>query len=199
MDNDQLRRGKPTLHVAYDEATAILAGDALLTMTFEWLSEMSLPQGHIIPQLIRELARAAGSQGVIGGQVADIAAENTIPDPATLEFIHQHKTGDLIRAAVRMGAIIGGASSQRLAAITTFGEKIGLAFQIVDDILNATATPEQLGKAVGSDAQRGKLREVRLQVFADRRRKRCALLRRQRQPAFDELAAQRRAVAGASA
>ncbi len=157
MDNDTMRRGKPTLHVVYGEAIAILAGDALLTMAFEWLAETVAPPPYHPNQLSLELAQAAGSRGVIAGQTEDIAAERQPPDPARLEFIHKHKTGDLIRAAVRMGAIAAGASADTLKALTAYGEYIGLAFQIVDDLLNTTADAGQLGKAVGSDAQRGKM------------------------------------------
>ncbi len=157
MDNDQLRRGKPTLHVVYGEAHAILAGDALLTLAFEWLAETAAPAPYPPNQLSMELAQAAGSRGVIAGQAADIAAERLPPDAALLDFIHQHKTGDLIRAAARMGAIAAGADAAALAAVTAYGNQIGLAFQIVDDILNATADAVQLGKAGGSDAQRGKM------------------------------------------
>ncbi len=157
MDNDRLRRGKPTVHVAYGEAQAILAGDALLTLAFEWLAETAAPPPYHPNQLSLELAQAAGSRGVIAGQAADILAEGRPADPDQLEFIHRHKTGDLIRAAVRMGAIAGGADEAALAALSAYGAQAGLAFQIVDDLLNATADAGQLGKAAGSDAQRGKM------------------------------------------
>ncbi len=166
MDNDSLRRGRPTLHVVYGEAIAILAGDALLTLAFEWLAETHATPPYHPNQLSLELAQAAGSRGVIAGQAEDIAAERQPPNPARLEFIHRHKTGDLIRAAVRMGAIAAGASPGVLAGVTAYGEHIGLAFQIVDDLLNATAEVGQLGKAAGSDAQRGKMTWVSVHGLA---------------------------------
>lgn len=157
MDDDDLRRGRPTLHRAYGEANAILAGDALLTLSFELLARETAPAPWPPGQLALELAVAAGSRGVAGGQYEDLAAEGRVPDDALLERIHVHKTGVLIRAACRMGAIAAGASAAPLAALTRYAEKIGLAFQIVDDILNVTSTPEQLGKAAGSDAAHGKM------------------------------------------
>ncbi len=162
MDDDALRRGRPTTHIQYGEATAILAGDALLTLAFEWLAEVPVPTPYPSNRLIIELARAAGSQGVIAGQVEDIAAEGAEPTPEMVDYIHRHKTGDLITAAVRIGAILAGAPDSLLAALTRYAESIGLAFQIADDILNATSTAEKLGKAVGSDAQRGKATWVAL-------------------------------------
>ncbi len=160
MDNDTLRRGRPTAHVVFGEANALLAGDALLTLAFEWAADVAVPPPYAPGQLIRELAAGAGSQGVVGGQVEDLAAEGATPDAKRLDYIHRHKTGALIRAAVRMGAIAGGASAQVLEAITRYGEAVGLAFQVADDMLNATATAEQLGKPVGSDIERKKLTYV---------------------------------------
>ena len=157
MDDDDLRRGRPTLHKAFDEGLAILAGDALQTLAFELLARAAVPAPYEPGRLVLELAQAAGSRGVIGGQVEDIAAEGQSPDAGQLEFIHAHKTGQLIRAACRMGAIAAGARPEQLAALTTYAEKVGLAFQIADDVLNVTSTPEQLGKAVGSDAARKKM------------------------------------------
>lgn len=157
MDDDDLRRGQPTCHKAFGEANAILAGDSLLTLAFELLAEAPQPG-----PLARELAQAAGSRGVAGGQYEDLAAEGKDPDPARLEFIHVQKTAKLIRAACRMGAIAAGAADAPLDALGRYGEYIGLAFQIADDILNATSTREILGKAVGSDAAHGKLTYVAL-------------------------------------
>ncbi|MEI6809228.1 MAG: polyprenyl synthetase family protein [bacterium] len=156
MDNDNLRRGRPTLHKVYGEANALLAGDALLTLAFEWLASARAPDPYPPNQLSLELAQAAGSRGVIGGQVEDIAGTGSTTTPAQLEYIHSHKTGMLIRAAVRIGAIVAGASGKDLAAITEYGTITGLAFQIADDILNAMSTPEALGKPVGSDKAHGK-------------------------------------------
>jgi geranylgeranyl diphosphate synthase type II len=160
MDDDALRRGKPTAHVVFGEANALLAGDALLTLAFEWLAGAAAPAPYSPGQLALELATAAGSQGVIGGQVEDLAAEGREPDAGLLDYIHRHKTGVLIRAAVRMGGICAAASPQTLEALTRYGECAGLAFQIADDILNVTSTPEQLGKPVGSDAELKKLTYV---------------------------------------
>jgi len=156
MDDDDLRRGRPTSHKVYGEANALLAGDALLTLAFEWLASASAPPPYPPNQLALELARAAGSRGVIGGQVEDIAGTGTTPTPAQVEYIHSHNTGMLIRAAVRIGAISAGANDHELAAITEYGTCTGLAFQIADDILNAMSSPELLGKPVGSDKVHGK-------------------------------------------
>lgn len=159
MDNDDYRRGKLTNHKVYGEAMAILAGDALLTLAFELCSDPELMktvdkarQVH----LIHELARGAGNLGMVGGQVLDIQAENQDIDLATLQNIHVHKTGKLIRAAVRMGAILSGATPAQLASLTAYAEDVGLAFQIADDVLNVTGTREELGKNANTDAQRGK-------------------------------------------
>jgi geranylgeranyl diphosphate synthase type II len=159
MDNDDYRRGKPTNHMVYGEAMAILAGDSLLTMAFELCSRTSLVKG-IDParqvRLIEELAFGSGNRGMVGGQVLDIQAENQDIDLATLQSIHKHKTGMLIRAAVRMGAITAGATPSQLDDLTGYAEDIGLAFQIADDVLNVTGTREELGKNPNTDAQRGK-------------------------------------------
>ena len=159
MDNDDFRRGKPTNHKVYGEAMAILAGDALLTMAFHLISRPDLMKGcdpvrqaHII----QELAFGSGDMGMVGGQVLDIQAEHQDIDLPTLQNIHKHKTGMLIRAAVRMGAIAGGANDRQLDDMTGYAEDIGLAFQIADDVLNVTSTPEKLGKSAGSDRERGK-------------------------------------------
>jgi geranylgeranyl diphosphate synthase type II len=160
MDDDDLRRGRPTAHKMFGEANAILAGDALLTLAFEWLAECEAPSPYAPNQLALELARAAGSQGVIGGQVEDLAAEGKAPTADLVEYIHRQKTAALIRAATRIGAIAGGATAGQLEALTNYGEDIGLAFQIADDILNATSTHEALGKGAGTDKERGKMTYV---------------------------------------
>ena len=157
MDDDALRRGRATCHIAFDEATALLAGDALLTLAFEWLAASPPPPPAGPLDLVRELASAAGSLGVIAGQAEDMAAESLPPSPALLDFIHSHKTARLIRAAMRMGGLAAGAAAPALEALSAYGEAVGVAFQIADDILNATSTAEALGKPVGSDAARGKL------------------------------------------
>ncbi len=159
MDNDDYRRGKPTNHKVFGEAMAILAGDALLTMAFELCSRHDLLDG-VDParqaDIIRELALGAGNLGMVGGQVLDIQAENKDIDLATLQTIHRHKTGMLIRAAVRMGALVASATAEQLDALTGYAEEVGLAFQVADDVLNVTGTREELGKNPQTDAQRGK-------------------------------------------
>ncbi|MBM4134116.1 MAG: polyprenyl synthetase family protein [Nitrospira sp.] len=159
MDNDDYRRGKLTNHKVYGEAMAILAGDALLTLAFELCSRRDLLDG-LAParqvQLIYELAVGSGNLGMVGGQVLDIQAENRDIDLVTLQNIHKHKTGMLIRAAVRMGAIVADATDEQLGRLTGYAEDIGLAFQIADDVLNVTGTREELGKNANTDAQRGK-------------------------------------------
>lgn len=172
MDNDDLRRGRPTAHRVFGEANAILSGDALLTLAFELLAESPAPPPHPPGALALELARSAGSLGVAGGQYEDLAAEgrNNVT-PEQLERIHLLKTASLIAASCRMGGIAVGAPSSVVGALGAFGETVGLAFQIADDVLNAVSTPQQLGKAVGTDAQRGKATYVALYgVDAARRR-----------------------------
>lgn len=152
MDDDTLRRGRPTCHIAFDEATAILAGDALLTLAFEMLADQ--PRGGA---LALELAQAAGSRGVIGGQAEDIDAEGKAPDAALVEYIHRNKTAALIRAACVMGGICAGADMQTLKYLAQYGENTGLAFQIIDDLLDESSTVEELGKDIGSDKAKGKM------------------------------------------
>jgi geranylgeranyl diphosphate synthase type II len=159
MDNDDYRRGKPTNHKVYGEAMAILAGDALLTLAFSLCSRPDLTP-HLDAarqvQIVQELAIGAGHLGMVGGQVLDVQAENQDIDLAALRTIHAHKTGMLIRAAVRIGAILGGATAVQLERLTGYAEDVGLAFQIADDVLNVTGTREELGKDPNTDAQRGK-------------------------------------------
>lgn len=157
MDDDDLRRGRPTSHKVFGEANAILAGDSLLTFAFELLA-----QAPHAAELSLHLARAAGSRGVAGGQYEDLAAEGADPDAVRLEYIHRHKTAILIEAACRMGAIAAGASQPVCDALGRYGDRIGLAFQMADDLLNVTSTPGALGKATGSDEQRKKLTCVAL-------------------------------------
>ncbi|MFN7947091.1 MAG: farnesyl diphosphate synthase [Blastocatellia bacterium] len=153
MDNDDLRRGLPTCHVKFGEAMAILAGDALLTQAFRTLADDLKAEAATKVRVISEVAQAAGTtRALIGGQVLDIQNEGKQIDGAQLAEIHRAKTGALIRCAVRIGAIIGGANEAALQHFTEYGEKAGLAFQIADDVLDATATSEQLGKTAGKDA-----------------------------------------------
>ncbi|MBT8045867.1 MAG: polyprenyl synthetase family protein, partial [Pontiella sp.] len=151
MDDDDLRRGLPTCHIKFGEANAVLAGDALMIHAFQVLAE------HGQSALSLELARAAGSCGVIAGQVEDLAAEDKKPNADLVEFIHMHKTAILIRAAVRMGAIAGGAREDELENLSLFGEKIGMAFQIEDDILDETSSDDVLGKPAHSDRDHHKM------------------------------------------
>jgi geranylgeranyl diphosphate synthase type II len=145
MDDDDLRRGKPTSHKVYGEAVAILAGDALLTMAFDVAAQSGSPR------IVSEIARAAGAEGMVGGQVIDLMSEDKHLTLDELRHLHACKTGALIRASVRCGAILGGADDAQLDALTRYGEHIGLAFQIADDILDVVGTTEALGKQVGSD------------------------------------------------
>ena len=157
MDDDDLRRGRPTCHVRFDEATAILAGDALQTLAFQAIAhdEELIPEIRIA--LISELTRAAGTpEGMVAGQAFDMEAETHQVNRAQLEEIHRLKTGALIVAAARCGAIIGGASADELAAVTSYGSHLGLLFQITDDFLDVTATAEDLGKTPGKDARSNK-------------------------------------------
>ncbi len=159
MDDDDYRRGRLTNHKVFGDGMAILAGDALLTMAFELCSQTEGANGLTVGQqltIVRELAFGSGHQGMVGGQVMDIQAENQEVELAHLQKIHSHKTGQLIRAAVRIGGIIGGASSVQVQSLTSYAEDIGLAFQIADDVLNMVGTREELGKDAGTDEKRGK-------------------------------------------
>lgn len=162
MDDDDFRRGRATCHRAFDEGTAILAGDALLTMAFDLLSVENKAEGagmedHLRLRMVQELARAAGWRGMVGGQQVDMDSEESEPDLPLLEYIHTHKTGALIRCSLILGGLRANADEATLKALASFGEKVGLAFQVVDDILDVTATTEQMGKDQGSDAKRGKV------------------------------------------
>jgi geranylgeranyl diphosphate synthase type II len=158
MDNDDLRRGQPTCHKKYGEAEAILAGDGLLTYAFELISSLAFPgpAPEIRLQLVALLAQAVGSLGMVGGQFLDISSEKQKISLAHLKTIHRSKTGALIRASVQMGALGGKASPEQMQSLSNYGQAIGLAFQIVDDLLDVTGSTEQLGKTAGSDADLGK-------------------------------------------
>lgn len=176
MDDDMLRRGRPTVHIAFDEATAILAGDALLTLAFEVLAPIPVPGPHPAGALSFELATAAGSRGIVGGQSADLAGQGRTATAESVEWIHARKTGALIRAACRIGAIAAGADEASLAALSRYGECAGLAFQIADDVLDATSTPEQMGKSTGRDASKGKAGAVVVWGIDGARRRASALV-----------------------
>lgn len=151
LDNDDLRRGRPTCHKAFGEATAILAGDALQTQAYEVLAQIACPAEARVA-IIREIAHGTGTiDGMIGGQVVDLEAEHRKPDLATLEYIHRSKTAALITASVVSGGMYAGATAEQIRRIRTYGQSIGLAFQIVDDVLDVTQTSEQLGKTAGKD------------------------------------------------
>ena len=152
LDNDDLRRGVPTCHKVFGEAMAILAGDALMTRCYETLTELPGVTDAVRVRIIGELARATGTvRGMIGGQVADLESEGKPVDAAALEYIHHSKTGALLSACVRTGALAAGSSDAQLETMTNFGNKLGLVFQIVDDILDVTASSETLGKTAGKD------------------------------------------------
>jgi geranylgeranyl pyrophosphate synthase len=153
MDDDDLRRGRPTAHVKYGEAMAILIGDALLTRAAGLLAEAPSPAAA---RLVAELATGAGPIGMVGGQVADMDLCELPDGVEGLRYIHRRKTGSLLRSAARMGAIAADATADDLAAITTFAEQMGLAFQVFDDLLDATGTAEEIGKTPGKDAAAGK-------------------------------------------
>jgi geranylgeranyl diphosphate synthase type II len=159
MDNDDYRRGMATCHKVYGEAIAILAGDGLLNMAFEVLSDQrrlkAVPAGRLIA-IIREISTASGVHGMVGGQVVDMESEGREVDFPTLEFIHTRKTGALIRASVRTGALYARAGKRQYTALSHYGELVGLAFQIADDILDITGKREEIGKDVGSDIKKGK-------------------------------------------
>ncbi len=157
LDNDDLRRGRPTCHKVFGDAMAILAGDALLTLAFQVLAQLPADAFRKI-RLIEELSVASGTVGgMIAGQVNDLEGEGKFPTAALLDSIHRAKTGALLRASVRMGAIYAGADDQQLDALSRYGEHIGLAFQIVDDILDVEMPSEALGKTAGKDAQQHKI------------------------------------------
>jgi len=152
MDDDDLRRGRPTNHKVFGEGVAVLAGDALLTIAFEILSHATTTRRYGMTTLIRELATAAGSLWLIAGQVLDLEGEGKPTSPRDLKFIHQSKTAALLTASIRLGAMSANAPEPKLQALTDFGQALGLAFQVIDDILDVTQTSEKLGKSAGKDA-----------------------------------------------
>jgi geranylgeranyl diphosphate synthase type II len=158
MDDDDYRRGKPTCHKVYGEAVAILAGDALLTLAFGTLSQLSQKgfEPGVVLRVIQEVGKAAGSQGLIGGQAVDLDSEGVKVSKETLEYIHNHKTGALFSASVRCGALLSGAGDEELQALSEYAKGFGLAFQITDDLLDLTGDQELLGKKPGSDLAKNK-------------------------------------------
>jgi geranylgeranyl diphosphate synthase type II len=159
MDDDDLRRGQPTCHKKFDEATAILAGDGLLTEAFRIIADAATKfagREAVLLEVLQLVAQAAGYQGMVGGQMLDLMAEGRKIAQKELETVHRMKTGALLTAAVRSGALVGGGSRQEVTQLTSYGEKFGLAFQITDDILDVEGDAAEMGKAVGADAKRQK-------------------------------------------
>lgn len=157
MDNDDYRRGKLTSHKVYGEGMAILAGDALLTYAFEVMAAAKIKDQRRLLAVMREIAQAAGSMGMIGGQVIDLDSAGKQIDHKTLEYIHRAKTGALFRASIRAGAILAGAGETQLTCLTEYAEHFGLAFQITDDILDVVGDEQKIGKPIGSDAKNMKV------------------------------------------
>ena len=178
MDNDVLRRGKPTCHVAFGEATALLAGDALQSLAFRAVADISLPDGAAQAAMCRLLADASGSLGMAGGQGIDLDAVGQSLTLPQLELMHELKTGALIRAAVLLGACCGSANDDELSALSAYARTIGLLFQLVDDILDAEASTETLGKTAGKDAEQNKPTYATL-LGVEQAKAKAAELRRQ--------------------
>lgn len=174
MDNDDFRRGRPSCHKAFGEATAILAGDALLTLAFEILAQP--PCGRVAASLVAELARGAGYAGMVGGQMADMAFEGGEPTAEAVAFIHSHKTAALMGAALRLGAIAAEAPADTVARLGRFGERLGLAFQIADDALDVEGSREEIGKTAGKDASSGKVTYPAVYGLAESRRRAAQLI-----------------------
>jgi farnesyl diphosphate synthase len=187
MDNDVLRRGKPTCHVAFGEATALLAGDALQSLAFRAVADISLPDGVVQAAMFRLLADASGSLGMAGGQGIDLDAVGQSLTLPQLELMHELKTGALIRAAVLLGACCGGASEDERAVLSAYAKTIGLLFQLVDDILDAEASTETLGKTAGKDAEQNKPTYATL-LGIDQAKAKAAELSRQAHSHLDRFA-----------
>ena len=176
MDDDDLRRGKPTCHKEFDEATAILAGDGLISLAFEILANNATHQSaEIRAELILELARAIGSQGMVGGQMLDLVAENHDLDMSEITRLQRMKTGALIKYACISGAILGEANGDQRHGLGSYAHDLGLAFQIVDDLLDVEGFPEEMGKAVNKDADAGKATFVSI-LGVERARERAHIL-----------------------
>ena len=169
MDNDDYRRGKLTNHKVYGDGIAILAGDGLLTAAFSVMLSQDGVDAAVLRQVVHEISVAAGPQGMVGGQVVDLASEGKALDAETLRRMHAAKTGALFRASIRAGAILAGAGQQQIQALTEYAEQFGLAFQITDDILDVTGSQEKIGKPVGSDQRNEKATYVSLYSLAGAR------------------------------
>ncbi len=201
MDDDDLRRGKPTNHKVFGEGMAILAGDALLTEAFYLLSNerhavASIP-GSALIRAINEVADGSGMYGMVGGQAQDLLSENEEPDPETLFFIHRCKTAALITAAVKTGGILACCSEERMAGLASYGKSTGLAFQVIDDILDVEGETEVLGKTAGSDEKKKKMTYPKLYGIEESRRKAKELIEAavDSLTVFDEKAGPLRAIA----
>ncbi len=178
MDDDDYRRGRPTSHKVFGEAVAILAGDALLTLAFRLMADnvTHVRDPRVICGVVGEVADAAGSRGMVGGQVVDIESEGKTVSPETIEYIHLHKTAALIRASLRVGAMLAGGPAAAVEAVGEAGRRLGLAFQIVDDILDVEGSLAELGKTAGSDTRKQKATYPALHgVEASRRRARALI------------------------
>lgn len=160
MDNDDLRRGKPTCHKKFGEAIALLAGDALLTLAFEWAAQAKISNPNRTSEIIIELAKTAGHAGMVGGQVVDIETTGISPSAEILQFIHHHKTADLILAAVVIGGIAGNGDKNQIENLREFGINLGMAFQYIDDILDCSESSDTIGKTAGKDKAAGKTTAV---------------------------------------
>ena len=198
MDNDDYRRGRLTNHKVYGDAIALLAGDALLALAFQWIAENAetVPADRVLPTL-KLVAEASGAGGMVGGQVADMESQGVDFSAETLRYIHANKTGALLTASVLAGAMLAGGTAEQIAALRAYGEHIGLAFQIADDILDITGDQEKLGKPIGSDEERDKATYPKLYGLDESRRRAhgevdAAL---QTLAAFDEKAEPLRAIA----
>lgn len=165
MDNDDYRRGKLTNHKVYGEGIAVLAGDGLLTAAFNTMLSQTNVQPQTLIKVAAEIASAAGPSGMVGGQTVDLISEDKIIDAATLQYIHEAKTGALFKAALRSGALLADASQQQVAALTNYAAQFGLAFQITDDILDVIGSQEKIGKPVGSDEKNHKVTYVTLHTL----------------------------------
>jgi geranylgeranyl diphosphate synthase type II len=155
IDDDDLRRGRPTCHVQFGEATAILAGDALFALAFEAVARLDAPADRVV-RVIRALAESSGRDGLVAGEIVDVLTEGKPYTETDLEFIHARKTGALIAASCEIGGLLGGAPLESCESLKRYGEKVGLAFQVADDLLNEESTSDALGKAAGTDKARGK-------------------------------------------
>jgi geranylgeranyl diphosphate synthase type II len=168
IDNDDLRRGLPTCHMRFNEAIAILAGDALFALAFEVISKLKAPSDQVA-KAISILATSSGSAGLVGGETVDVLCEGQPFDEATVDYIHSHKTGALISAACEIGGLLGGGTESEVTALRNYGKEVGLAFQIADDLLNELSTADALGKAAGTDRARSKATYPALHGITDSR------------------------------